>query len=118
MKSKGLIIVALIIAFSLQPVVYSMAAEKTFAETKGLERAYWVTGSALITPVWASIKTLYTIGGIGASFITVLATMGVAHKTAKRIFMNSVTGDWYVSPDYLMGNKKQLDIYGTNSPIQ
>lgn len=114
MKSKGLIIVALIIAFSLQPVVYSMAADKMFSETKGLEKAYWVTGSVLTTPVWTSLKTVYSIGGIGASFVTMLATLGVAHKTSKRLFQNSVSGDWYISPDYLMGNTKTLDVYGHN----
>lgn len=114
MKSKGLIIAALIIAFALQPVVYSMAADKMFSETKGLEKAYWVTGSALTTPVWTSLKTVYTIGGLGAGFVTMLATLGVAHKTSKRIMQNSVGGDWYVTPDYLMGNTKQLNIYGNN----
>jgi len=113
-KSKGLIIVALIFAFALQPAVYSMAAEKTFAETKGLEKAYWVTGSFLTTPVWACLKTVYSVGGIGAGLVTMVATLGFANETSKKIFKKSVTGDWYVSPDYLMGNKKQLDLYGRN----
>ncbi|RMF97119.1 MAG: hypothetical protein D6734_02800 [Candidatus Schekmanbacteria bacterium] len=114
MNLKSFIVAVLIVAFALQPFALSFAADKTFAETKGLERAYWITGSALTTPVWTSLKTLYSIGGLGAGFITLFGSLGVAHKTAKKIFKNSLGGDWYVSPDYLMGNKKQLDIYGRN----
>ncbi len=114
MRTKSLIIAALIVVFALGPISYSFAADKTFSETKGLEKAYWFTGSVLMTPVWASLKTLYSVGGLGAGFVTMVGTLGVAHKTSKRILKNSITGDWYVSPDYLMGNKKSLDIYGRN----
>jgi len=82
-RTKSLIIAALIVVFALGPISYSFAADKNFSETKGLEKAYWFTGSVLMTPVWASLKTLYSVGGLGAGFVTMVGTLGSSAQNIK-----------------------------------
>jgi len=111
-RLKALIVFTLACAFLVQPLIFSLAEAKTYSETQGLEKAYWTTGSVLMTPVWFCVKTIYTGLGVTAGGVAMIGTFGVAHKSATKLIKNSVSGDWYVPADYLMGNKKTLDIYG------
>ena len=104
-QKKFLLAFLFVLSFNL--IVSSFVNAKTYSEiTSSSEKAYWISGSILITPVYFPVKCFYTGAGLLASGVVLIGSAGFAHDTALSMAKASIGGDWYIHPDYIMGNRK------------
>ena len=100
------IVIALLFFFSFNLLSAVFVNAKTYSDLTKSEKAYWITGSVLITPVYLPYKCLYTGIGLVSSGVVLICSAGFAHDKALSMAKSSIGGDWYIHPDYLLGNRK------------
>ena len=100
------VIVSIVFLLTFNLISTGFVNAKMFTELSTGEKIYWITGSVLITPAYLPFKVIYTGIGLAGSGAVFLGTAGFARQTALDLAKRSIGGDWYIHPDYLLGNQK------------
>jgi len=113
--SERKLIIALLFFFLFHFISIEFVDAKTFSEANTFEKVYWISGSVLITPIYIPLKALYTGFGVAASGAVLIGTAGFGRDKAFSMAKSSIGGDWFIHPDYLMGNRK-LNLFEPTIP--
>ena len=101
---KSIFLIGLI-AFSI--FMYpAMAPAKTYEQCNTAAKCGLVTASSILTLPYCIVKTGYAFGGIVTAGAINLFSFRYAEPTAEKIAFKSAGGDWYITPDHLLGEKK------------
>ncbi len=88
----------LLIALTVNPAIAAEISESS-PEGAGLQAASW-----LITIPYGAVKVAYAVGG-GIVGGLAWAVTGGSTETAKAVWIPSMTGDYIVQPQHLIGEK-------------
>ena len=105
-KVLAFMIVILVVAGSSMP-----AHAKAYSEVGPLGQVGLGLGSIVSSAVYTPLKLTTAILGVTAAGIVMMVTAGSANEGASNLAKSSLGGDWYITPDVLLGNKS-LEVQG------
>ena len=105
-KVLAFMIVILVVAGSSMP-----AHAKAYSEVGPLGQVGLGLGSIVSSAVYTPLKLTTAIVGTVTAGIVMITTAGAASDGASNLAKSSWCGDWYVTPDVLLGNKS-LEVLG------
>ena len=104
-------ILAFIVALVMVGGISIPAHAKTFSEVGPLGQIGLGLGSVVSSAVYTPLKLTTAILGVTAAGIVMMVTAGSANEGASNLAKSSLGGDWYITPDVLLGNKS-LEVQG------
>lgn len=96
---------AVFAGFLLSLAAVAPANAKANGEETAAQKVLYGAGSVLSSVVYCPAKTIYSLGGHLVAGTAFLLTGG-DKQTSRKIFDNSVKGDYFVLPSHLKGEKK------------
>ena len=104
-------ILAFIVALVMVGGISIPAHAKTFSEVGPLGQIALGLGSIVSSLVYMPLKLTNAILGTTTTGIVIMVTAGSATEGASNLAKANLGGDWYVTPDVLLGNKS-LEVLG------
>jgi hypothetical protein len=105
-KIFGILLLISLICFFMQATFLSDVNAKPYSEHKPAAKTGLVAGSVVTSAAYIPLKLIYAALGGVTSGLTYAISLGTDSETAKNIATKSFTGDWYIHPNILTGEKK------------